>query len=447
MTQIGKTYLLEEAPIPKAAAQLCIPTVISALIMACYSLADTYFVGLLNDPTQNAAVTLASPALMLFDCSVALFGGGAASLISRSLGKKDYDTVSCISAVGIWLGAVTAILVSLLFVLFQVPILRFLGADESMAGLTGKYLKWTFVFGAVPYILYMTISNMVRAEGSTLQSSIGVISGCVLNIILDPFFVMPLGLGMGAEGAGCASFLSHCFSCLYFMVFLGVKRQNTFIRTSFQFFRPSQMLMRELFSVGIPALINKLLTVSSQLVLNNTLAQYGPNAVAAMGIAFRVDIIPLDACFGLSQGIMPLIGYNYASGNTSRMEKALKYIVAVAMCVMTGVVLTYWLIPEKFIGLFIADEIVTQYGAQMLRGMCLALPLYCYSTVVMGVFQACGMGSRSLILSLSRQILMMIPSVIVLDKLFGMFGIAYSYFVSEVAVTVIASLMLKNLFA
>lgn len=132
MPQAARTELFEEMPIPKAAAQLCIPTVISALIMACYSLADTYFVGMLNDPMQNAAVTLAAPVLMSFDCAVALFGGGAASLISRSLGQKDYDAVYRVSCVSIWLGIGAALCFSLVFTLFRDPILRFLAEENFL---------------------------------------------------------------------------------------------------------------------------------------------------------------------------------------------------------------------------------------------------------------------------------------------------------------------------
>lgn len=447
MLQKDKTYLFETASIPSAMTSLCVPTVLSSLVMACYSLADTYFVGLLNDPVQNAAVTLASPALMIFDCFVALFGIGCASMMSRALGRKDLETVRGSSAVGVYLALVFGILLSIVFTVNKETVLQFLGADNTTRELTGAYLKWTFTCGAMPYILHMTMANMIRAEGSTQQASIGIISGCILNIVLDPFFVLPFGLDMGVAGAGCATFLSHCFSCIYFFAFLIKNRDRTYVNIDPRGFSPTKEIMKEMSGVGIPAMINKFLTVSSQVVLNKALAQYGANAVAAMGVAFRIDVIPLDVCIGISQGIMPLIGYNYASGDHKRMKEAWGYTAKITSGFMICVVMVYLLIPHKLVGLFIENAEVIRIGSAFLRGMCLALPLYGFTTIAIGAFQACGLGGYSLTISLSRQLLLMIPSILILDRLFGMYGIAYSYLTAEMVLVVVLGFLMKRLFS
>ena len=194
--------------------QLAIPTVISSLVMVIYNLADTYFVGMLNDPIQNAAVTLAAPVLLAFNAINNLFGVGSSSMMSRALGSKDMDTVYKSSAFGFYCALFSGLLFSVLYTVFSAPLLVVLGANAETAQATGGYLLWTVSFGAAPAILNVVMAYLVRAEGASLHASIGTMSGCLLNILLDPIFVLPWGLNLGAAGAGCATFISNCVACL-----------------------------------------------------------------------------------------------------------------------------------------------------------------------------------------------------------------------------------------
>ena len=194
--------------------QLAIPTVISSLVMVIYNLADTYFVGMLNDPIQNAAVTLAAPVLLAFNAINNLFGVGSSSMMSRALGSKDMDTVYKSSAFGFYCALFSGLLFSVLYTVFSAPLLVVLGANAETAQATGGYLRWTVSFGAAPAILNVVMAYLVRAEGASLHASIGTMSGCLLNILLDPIFVLPWGLNLGAAGAGCATFISNCVACL-----------------------------------------------------------------------------------------------------------------------------------------------------------------------------------------------------------------------------------------
>ena len=173
-------------PIPKAVMQLAIPTVISSLVMVIYNLADTYFVGMLNDPIQNAAVTLAAPVLLAFNAINNLFGVGSSSMMSRALGSKDMDTVYKSSAFGFYCALFSGLLFSVLYTVFSAPLLVVLGANAETAQATGGYLMWTVSFGAAPAILNVVMAYLVRAEGASLHASIGTMSGCLLNILLDP---------------------------------------------------------------------------------------------------------------------------------------------------------------------------------------------------------------------------------------------------------------------
>ena len=320
MNPNDKTQLFESTPIPKAIATLAIPTVMSSLVMVLYNLADTFFVGMLNDPIENAAVTLAAPVLLAFNAVNNLFGVGSSSMMSRALGRKDYDTVYRSSAFGFYCSILCGMLFSVFYFLLRVPLLTVLGADAQTAASTTGYLTWTTGLGAVPAILNVVMAYLVRSEGASLHASIGTMSGCLLNIILDPIFILPWGFHMGATGAGLATCISNCVACLYFFVLLWVRRGNTFVRIHPKHFTFQGDIVKGVCGVGIPASIQNLLNVTGMTVLNNFTAPFGANAVAAMGISYKIYMVPMYVAMGLSQGLMPLVSYNYASRNYRRMK-------------------------------------------------------------------------------------------------------------------------------
>ena len=204
MEDAQKTQLFETMPIPRAVMKLAIPTVLSSLVMVLYNLADTYFVGMLNNAVENAAVTLAAPLLLAFNAVNNLFGVGSSSMMSRALGKKDYDTVYRSSAFGFYCSVLAGLLFSVAYTVFQTPLLTLLGANQETMAATVGYARWTVTFGAVPSILNVVLAYLVRAEGSSMHASIGTMSGCFLNILLDPVFILPWGLNMGVQRIGKA---------------------------------------------------------------------------------------------------------------------------------------------------------------------------------------------------------------------------------------------------
>src|SRR5699024_10747901 len=188
--------------------QLSLPIVISSLVTILYNLADTFFVGMLNNPVENAAVTLVYPVTLAFNAVNNLFGVGVSSAMSRNLGCKEYNQVRICSAFGFYGALASGLLFSLPCTVFRTPLLALLGTDAQTLDATMGYMKWTVLCGALPAILNVVQSYMVRSEGSPLHASIGTMSGCLLNIVLDPIFILPWGLNMGAAGAGLATFLS-----------------------------------------------------------------------------------------------------------------------------------------------------------------------------------------------------------------------------------------------
>ena len=446
MEDAQKTELFESMPIPRAVMKLAIPTVLSSLVMVLYNLADTYFVGMLNNAVENAAVTLAAPLLLAFNAVNNLFGVGSSSMMSRSLGKKDYETVYRSAAFGFYCSIFAGLLFSIAYTVFQVPLLNLLGATEETLGATIGYARWTVTFGAVPAILNVVLAYLVRAEGAAMHASIGTMSGCFLNILLDPIFILPWGLNMGAEGAGLATFLSNCVACLYFFVLLYVKRGRTYVCVNPKMFSFKRHIVVGVCAVGIPASIQNLLNVTGMSVLNNFTSAFGSNAVAAMGIAQKINSVTVQIALGLSQGIMPLISYNYASGNIKRMKKTFFFTARIALVFLVLMEIAYYAGARTWVGLFMQDQQIVDYGARFLRGFCLGMPFLAIDFLAVGVFQACGLGKNAFLFAILRKVVLEIPALFILNALFPLSGLAYAQFAAELVLAIAAVIVLARLF-
>lgn len=441
-----KIELFEQMPVPRAVMKLAVPTILSSLVMVLYNLADTYFVGMLNNPIENAAVALAAPVLLAFNAVNNLFGVGSSSMMSRALGRRDYDTVYKSSAFGFYCSVICGIIFSLLCTIFAQPLLNLLGADADTAASTAAYMKWTVTFGAAPAILNVVMAYLVRAEGASLHASLGTMSGCLLNIVLDPIFILPWGLNMGAEGAGLATFLSNCVACLYFFVLLWYKRGNTYVSISPKMFRPQKNIVLGIFGVGIPASIQNLLNVTGMTVLNNFTSAFGADAVAAMGIVQKINMVPMQISMGISQGIMPLISYNYASRNIQRMKKTLLFTVKIAVGFSIVVSAGYFIGAGGLIRLFMDNPDIIAYGTRFLRGFCIGLPFLCMDFVAVGVFQAAGLGRNALVFAILRKVVLEIPALFILNTLFPLYGLAYAQLTAELILATAAVVVLVRLF-
>lgn len=447
MKTTDKAELFETSPIPVAVTKLCIPTVLASLVMVLYNLADTFFVGELDSAVQNAGVTLVAPILLAFNAVNNLFGVGTSSKMSRALGSKDYDTVYRSSAFGFYSALFFSIVMAIGCTLFKAPLMRLLGADDQTWQTTSDYFFWTVTCGAVPAIMNVVISYLVRAEGEALHASAGMMSGCILNIILDPVFILPWGLDMGAAGAGLATFVSNCFACVYFLVILYLKRSTTYVCINPKKFSFRREIAKDICVVGIPASIQNLLNVTGMTILNNFTAAYNSAAaVAAMGISHKISLVPMYCTMGLSQGIMPLISYNYASGNIKRMKQSISFTTKISMGVIVMLAALLYFGSGTVTAVFLNEPEVIGYGTRFLRGMSLALPFLCFDFVAVAVFQACGMGGKSLVFAILRKLVLEIPALFVLDKLYPLYGLAYAQLASEVVLAAAAAIVLANMF-
>lgn len=446
MEDIKKTELFERTPIPKAFFSLTVPTVLSSLVMIIYNLADTFFVGMLNDPIQNSAVTLAAPIMMAFYAITNLFGVGSSSMMSRAMGRHDFETVYKSSSFGFWCGAVCAVLLSLFVTVFKMPLLGILGATDVTRDATAAYMLWTVSCGALPSIMNVLLSNMVRAEGSALHASVGTMSGCLFNIILDPLFILPQFLGMGAAGAGLATFISNCFACLYYAVLLTVRRGKTYVCVDLRKFTFNREISFGVFAVGIPAAIQNLLNVLGMTIFNNLTASHGPDAVAGMGIAQKINQVAFSVALGLSQGIMPLVGYNYAAKNFTRMKKTISFSMKISLSFLVLATVLFRFTADSLVRLFMDNDVIVAIGSRILQGFCLTLVFIAVDFITVGIFQACGKGSISLLFAVMRKLVFEIPFIMIFNKAVPLYGLAYSQTFAEILMSIIATITLLVFF-
>lgn len=438
MAVVAKEELFEKTPIPRAVAILSIPTVISSLVMVIYSMADTYFVGMLNNPVETAGVALAAPVLLAFNAVNNLFGVGSSSMMSRAMGYKDYDTVRKSSAFGFYGALICGALFGLLCTVFRSPLLGLLGANETTAVPTAAYLYWTVTIGTVPAILNVVMAYMLRSEGAALHASVGTMGGCLMNIILDPICILPWGLNMGAAGAGLATCISNCFALLYFLVYLLIKRGKTCVCISPRAFSLEKKIVLGVSTVGIPAAIQNLLNVVGSTVLNNFAASYGAAALAAMGICTKINMVPMYVAMGISQGIMPLISYNYASGDYKRMKSALMFTIKISEVLLIASALIMFFFSGGLVDLFIQDAQTVSFGTSFLRGFCLAQPMLALDFMCIGTFQAVGMGKESFVFAILRKAVFEIPLLFALNAMFPLYGLPYAQAIAEFLMMLIA---------
>lgn len=426
-----RTEIFESLPIPKAVIKLTLPSIAASLVTILYNLADTYFVGLLNNADQSAAISFASTITLALIAIQNLFGVGGSSFFGRSLGAKDHIKAKETAAFSIWASIACGLVYSIVYLIAHNPILNALGASGLNREYTNQYLLYTVGFGAIPAILNFVLSYMVRAEGRAMHASIGIMSGCILNIILDPFFVLPQFLNMGAAGAGFATFISNCVACIYFIILLIKEKDNSYISLSIKNALPSAVIKKEVFQVGIPAAIQNLLNVTSMFVLNNFASGYGSDAVAAAGISHKLFLVPLYITMAFSQGSMPLLSYNYGSKNYKRAKSCVRFTSVIALTLGVAMAIGYIINSDVIVRLFIKDASIVEYGSGYLRIAAIAVPLMTFDFMGVALYQSFGKGKLALLLAIVRKLILEIPAMIIMNKFIPYYGLAYAQPISE----------------
>lgn len=433
----SKEDLFQNAPVKKSVFQMAVPTVISSLVLVIYNMADTFFIGQTHDPLQVAAVSLTNAVFVMYMAIAQLFGIGGSAVISILLGKGEKEKAKSASSFCFYGSFIVGIIAGILILLFMNPLLTMLGSNHDTYQYSKDYLFYIAI-GAPFILLANTFGHAVRGEGSSQASMIGGMIGTVINIILDPIFI--LTFNMGTAGAAIATVFGNIFGCLYYIYFLTKKSQSMSLK--FRYCKNCASVAKTVLSVGIPAGINSALMSISTVLLNNALIPYGDAAVAAMGIVTKVYLFIVFIHMGISNGIQPLLGYCYGAGNRRRFIDILKF--SGILTVICGSVLTlgYIVFSRQIMGLFINNSEVIQYGVPMLIAASLAGPVLGLMFLSINSMQALNRPLPATLLSLCRQGLFFIPLLFLLNHLFGLDGINYTQTVSDYLAIFIAIFML-----
>ena len=406
---------------PRAIAKFAVPTVLSQLVTLLYNLADTFFVGQTNDPSQVAALTLSFPLFMSLTMVGNLFGIGANSFISRSLGQGDRDQAARASTFAFYGALAGVTLIIAVLSVFMTPILTVIGAvtPEAFAA-TKDYLTWTVLYGGLPTVAALMAGHLIRSEGNTKQASIGMALGGFLNIGLDAIFVSTMGLG--AKGAAIATFLSNIVAFLYL---LGVirKNQNSVLVLDIRKLSIDPWIARQVILVGLPAAAIIILGSSANIVLTHFMSEYGDVSIAAFGIVQKIGTVAIQITVGLTQGIMPLLGYCYGSRNMDRFREISRLSFLILACYAGLCLIVVEVFANSLITIFIQEPATVEKGIRFLRIWFLCAPGMCFTNLFSSIFQSMGNWVQSLLLSVIRQAALLFPLLIILNTLMGEIGL------------------------
>ena len=421
----AKQELFETKSVPRAILELALPAIAGQIILVIYAMADTFFVARTGSSAAITAVTVCTPAFMFLSAISNLFGVGGAGVISRALGKREYDRVRLASSFAFWGCALTTLIYSLLAFALSDTFIDLLGGhDAAVHAFARRYLICTVVIGGEAAALGTLFSHLVRSNGLSLLAGIGTALGGVCNIILDPVFMFSI-LPRGSEvtGAAIATALSNCITLIYFVILLIAKR-GTIVMS---FLPHRQMLTgripRDILTTGLPACIMTLFENISFAVLDYILSLESVVIQAGIGVAKKVNMLAHSMVRGMAQGVLPLIGYNYSSGNHRRMKAVVLTSASASVVLAFACTAICLLFSRQLISVFLPlDSPSLPYGAAFLRILCAGAPFSACAYAFISFFQGVGRGGRSCVLAVMRKGVLDIPLMALLSRLITVYG-------------------------
>lgn len=438
----AENELMARMKVSKAVATMAIPSVISSLVTVVYNMADTFFVGQTGDPLQVAAVSLTNPIFILFMAFANMFGMGGSAVASMALGEQNQKRMKQVSTFITYASLAVGILFALVLVGFMQPILSIFGANEETYALARGYV-FHISYGA-PFIIWSAAASfVVRSEGASKEAMIGSMIGTIANIVLDPVLIS--GFHLGAAGAAVATTLGNILASLYYLWYF-VKKSNNF-SIGIRNFTCRYGIFSGICSCGLPTAIFSTLMSVSTIVLNQILVAYGNAPVAAIGIVFKANMFITFLQMGLANGVQPLLGYNFGSGDKKRFQDIAAYTKK--CCIVIGILATllFFVFRRQIIGLFIQDEEVIMYGVRMLIAYMLSGPVIGILFMNMNCMQSVGKAFWATILSVLRQGVLLIPLLFLLNALGGLTGVIYGQALTDYIAVILSVLMWRKCIA
>lgn len=431
-------------PILPLLIKLSIPSMLSMMIQALYNVVDSIYVGQYSK-IGLSALSLAFPLQILLISIGVGTGIGASSLISRLLGKGDKKKASNAAEHTLLLSILYGSIIALIGVFFSRNLISIFTNDTNLINLATEYIQVIFM-GSIFMFVPMVSNDILRGEGNTFVPMVAMLIGSIINVILDPFLIFGIGPfpELGVAGAAYATVFSRFISGIY-IVFMLLRNKGD-LQLDLKKFKFDFTIIKDIYSVGLPAMIMQSLGSLTVGGLNIIVGSYNPDALAVVGIYFRLQSFVLMPVFGLNQGYMPIVGYNYGHNNPERMKKVIKYAL------MTGFVITmlgfflFQAIPEALISLFNNDPSLIQVGVDALKTISISFPIIGLAIVGSTTFQAIGKGFISMSMSFLRQIIVLLPAAYILGKVGGLSWVWYSFPISEAVSSVLLLILFKTTF-
>lgn len=432
--------LFAKAPIKKVYFQLALPVVLGMITTMIYNLADTYFVAKTGDANLVAGITISAPLSMFLIALADIFGLGGSTLISRLFGEHDYELSKRVSSFCIYLGIISGIITSVLLLAFERPILLMMGAKAGTYADAADFYR-VIALGAITIICSLIPQNLLRTEGLALQAMISTVSGTIFAIILDPIFLF--GLKMGATGVGIANILGYLLTDILLFYFLW--RKSKYLSINPRLMKIDRKSSRSIVAIGIPSSITNFAQTFGMALLNSSLAMYGANQVAAMGITQKIYSIVILVIVGFAFGSQPLIGYNYGSKNWERLRAILRFdmLVQVVYTVISGGVLMIF--SRQITAMFMNQAEIVSAGSYMLIATLITTPVVGIILVYTTVFQSIGNAWGALLMAITRQGIFYFISLTILEKIFGYHGIIWAQAMSDLLTCLVGYLIYRNL--
>ena len=428
------------------------PSIIMMICTSMYSIIDGLFISNFAGKTAFAAVNLILPVAMGVGAIGFMIGSGGSAIVAKTLGEGKKEKVKTISSFCAYASMIGGAIISVIFLIFRNPILRLIGASDNTIGYANDYMFWLAISSPL-IVMGICASNLVRGEGAAKDSVIGTVIGQIANVILDPIFIlnkgdrlfsieMPFGLGRGAEGAAIATVIGNVLTLVYFIVYF--MRGKSILSINPRRFSAKDGIAKGVISVGTPAALNSLLMSFSNIIINMFLAKYGDNAVAAMGVAMKANMLVVMFQIGVGQGIQPLVGYCFGAKRYERMKKVIRFSMMCNIIIGAAVTLFYIVFRRQVIGIFIEDEQVIEYGVKMLTALMAPGAVIGIMFVINFSFQGMGKGIQSLILAAGRQGLIYLPMLFIMNSIVGLEGIIWAQPAADFFCVVLSLIMLKS---
>jgi putative MATE family efflux protein len=435
---MDKSKYLEEERVGRLLLKFSIPAIIGMMVNAMYSVVDRIFVGHGVGTLGISATTVAFPISIIIMAFGMLIGIGAAATVSIKLGQKNKDDAEKILGNAFVLVIITSIFVTIFGIVFEEPLLKIFGASKEAMPLAKQFIT-IILLGTVLQNIGFGLNNIIRAEGNPTKAMFTMLIGAILNTIFNPLFIFVFHLGV--RGSALATIISQAVCTIWIIIYF--TGDGSLLKLKFENMKLSSNIIKQIFSIGMSPFLMQLAASVVTIILNRSLKSYGGDvAIAAIGIINSVSMLILMPIFGINQGAQPIIGYNYGAQNFDRVKKALKLATIAATCVSTTGFVLVELFPRNIMSAFGGNNELLDMGAVGMRIFLSMLPIVGFQVVSANYFQAVGKAKISIFLSLSRQVIFLIPLLLMLPRLLKLHGVWMAGPASDFLASVVTAVFL-----